>query len=330
MHSNRYMLLAIFFSFHIFGAQKIVIYSARKQQLVKPVFDLYKKKTGVEIVSLSGSEASLIKRLKSEGAKSKADVLITVDAGNLWYAEKQDLFRNIQSQVLQKNIPSHLRSPQNMWFGLTVRARTIVYSTKRVNLKDLSTYEDLASAKWKGKLCLRTSKKVYNQSLVAMMIADIGEGLAEKIVGGWVKNLSRPVFSSDTALIKAIDSGECDIGIVNSYYLGRAKNQNPKLEVGIFWPNQKSSGVHVNISGAGVLKNSKNYKESIKFLEWLSSVEAQKKLSELNYEYPVNQKVEFTGLVKKWGRFKHNLINVHQAGQLQVTAVKLMDRSKYQ
>lgn len=321
--------LTLFLSCNLLAINTLMVYSARKEQLVKPVFDLYSKKTGVKIIALSGKEAALIKRLESEGKNSKADIFMTVDAGNLWHAEKKGLFKSLDSNILKNNIPSHLRSPNDQWFGFSVRARTIVYSKKRVKKDNLSTYEDLAHPRWQGKLCLRTSKKVYNQSLVAMMIANNNESLTEEVVRGWVKNLARPVFSSDTSLIKAIDSGECDVGIVNSYYLGRAQEKNPKLSVGIFWPNQRSSGVHVNISGAGILKTSKNIKEAKKFLEWLSTDEAQKKLSEYNHEYPANKKVAVSIFVKSWGDFKHNLINVTKAGELQISATKLMDRAHY-
>ena len=317
------------FCSNLFAVDTILVYSARKEQLIKPVFDLYSNKTGIKITTLSGNEAALIKRIESEGKNSKADIFITVDAGNLWHAEKKGLFQSIESKTLKNNLPSHLRSPNNQWFGLSVRARTIIYSTKRVDKKQLTTYEDLVSQKWKGRLCLRTSKKVYNQSLVAMMIANKNKTSTEKTVRGWINNLARPVFSSDTSLIKAIDSGECDVGIVNSYYLGRAKIQNPNLSVDIFWPNQNSSGVHVNISGAGILKNAKNPEGAKKFLEWLSTEEAQHKFSEFNYEYPANQHVSFSNLVKKWGPFKHNLINVTKAGELQIAAIKLMDRVQY-
>mgnify|MGYP003383445536 FL=1 len=178
-------------------AEGIVVYSARNEQLIKPLFDAYTRDTGVQIRFITDKEGPLMARLKAEGKNTPADVLLTVDAGNLWQASEEGLLRPIRSQILETNVPAHLRDPDNEWFGLSVRARTIVYNTGKVKPADLSTYEDLADPKWKGRLCLRTSKKVYNQSLVAMMITGYGEARTEDIVSGWVANLATSPFPDD-------------------------------------------------------------------------------------------------------------------------------------
>jgi len=239
-------------------ADELVVYSARKEHLVKPLFDAYTQKTGVNVKYITDKAAPLLARLQAEGKNSPADMLITVDAGNLWQAAEKGVLTPIQSATLDNNIPAHLRDEKGRWYGLSVRARTIVYATDRVKDGELTTYEDLADAKWSGRLCLRTSKKVYNQSLVAMMIAQQGEKAAEAIVKGWVGNLATVPFSNDTKTMKAIAAGQCDVGIVNTYYYGRLMKKEPGTKLALFWPNQDGRGVHVNISGAGVTKNAKN------------------------------------------------------------------------
>ncbi len=311
------------------AADKLVVYSARNEQLIRPLFDAYRKQTGARIQFITDKAGPLLQRLKAEGASTPADLLITVDAGNLWRASREGVLQPVNSRVLKRNIPSHLRDPDNQWFGLSVRARTIVYSTRRVQPKALSTYEDLATAKWKDRLCLRTSKKVYNQSMVAMMIARLGEKATEKIVRGWVDNLATDVFSSDRAVMKAINAGQCDVGIVNTYYYGRLKKKKPALAAALFWPNQKGRGVHVNVSGAGVTRHAKNPKAAIKFLEWLSTRPAQELFANGNMEYPANPKVKSHPLVAAWGSFKQDRLNVSRAGELQSRAVMIMDRAGY-
>lgn len=310
-------------------AEEIVVYTARNEQLIKPLFDLYKKETGVDVKFVTDKEGPLMQKLKAEGANGPADILLTVDAGNLWLAANDDLLKPIKSATLTKNIPAHLRDPKNRWFAMSVRARTIFYNKEKVKPEELSTYEDLATPKWNKRLCLRTSNKVYNQSLVAMMIAELGEKKSEEIVAGWVKNLATDVFPDDTKMLEAIDAGLCDVGIANTYYYGRLLNKKPDLKVGIFWANQKQKGVHVNVSGAGVTKYAKNEKGAVKFLEWLSSDKAQNLLVDEDLEYPANPKIKPNAKIASWGTFKPNYINVSKAGELQASAVKLMDRVQY-
>jgi iron(III) transport system substrate-binding protein len=311
------------------SAAEVVVYSARIEQLIKPLFDAYTRETGVKVNFVTDKEGPLLQRLKAEGENTPADMLITVDAGNLWQAASEGLLRPVQSAVLAANIPAHLRDPDNRWFGLSVRARTIFYNNRKVKPAELSTYEDLASPKWKGRLCLRTSKKVYNQSLVAMMIAEHGEAKTEQIVRGWVANLATDVFPDDTRMLEAIAAGQCDVGIANTYYFGRLMEKSPGLPLSIFWPNQKDKGVHVNVSGAGITRHAKHEKEAVKLLEWLSSEKAQNLFADVNLEYPANPAVKPDPVVAAWGAFRQNPLNVAKAGELQAAAVRLMDRAGY-
>jgi iron(III) transport system substrate-binding protein len=199
----------------------------------------------------------------------------------------------------------------------------------KIKPADLSTYESLADEKWKGRLCLRSSKKVYNQSLVAMMIAEHGEAKTEQIVRGWVANLAAPVFPDDTTMLQAVAAGQCDVGIANTHYYGRLIEKTPNLPLALFWPNQSAAGVHINVSGAGVTQHAKNPQGAVKLLEWLSSVAAQNLYADANLEYPVNPSVKSDPVVAGWGSFKQNYINVAKAGELQTAAVRLMDRAGY-
>ncbi len=308
---------------------QVTVYSARNEQLLKPLLDQFTRQTGTQVQLLTASEAALLARLGAEGASTPADVLITVDAGNLWQATQQNLLQPLQSPALEKAIPTHLRDPGNQWFGLSVRARTIVYSKAHIKPSDLSTYEYLADPKWRGKLCLRTSKKVYNQSLVAMLMQEYGEARTETVVRGWVANLATEVFPDDTALLKAIAAGQCQVGITNTYYLGRLLDADANFPVGLFWANQAGSGVHVNVSGAGITRHAKNRAGAQQLIEFLASDVAQKIYTDKDLEYPANPKVEADSVIKAWGTFKPNVINVSKAGELQAAATRLMDRAGY-
>ena len=310
-------------------ASELVVYSARNEQLIKPVFDAYTQATGVKINFITDKEAPLLTRLQQEGAASPADLLITVDAGNLWQAAEQGLLQPVDSAALEASIPAHLRDPGNRWFGLSVRARTIFFNPNLIKAEQLSTYDALAAPEWKGKLCLRSSKKVYNQSLVAMMIAAQGEAKTEQVVKGWVANLATPPFADDTKLLEAIAAGQCAVGIANTYYFGRLLNQKPQLPVSLFWADQNGAGTHVNIAGAGITRHAPHRAEAQKLLEWLASPAAQNLFVDANMEYPANAAVQPAAAVKAWGDYKANLLNVATAGKLQVDAVRLMDRAGY-
>jgi iron(III) transport system substrate-binding protein len=307
---------------------EVVVYSARIETLIKPMFDAFTAKTGIPVKYFTAGEKELFERLQSEGVNTPADVFMTVDVGNLWIAENAGLLQGITSEVIDNNIPSHLRAKNNEWVGLSVRARPIIYSTERIKPSDLSTYEALGDPKWNGKLCFRTSKKVYTQSLVATMIKTLGEERTEGIVRAWMANQPR-IFESDSKLLEAIAAGQCDVGITNTYYLAHLVAKDAKVPVAVFWPNQGDRGVHVNISGAGVTKHAKRRDQAIQLLEFLSSADAQNLYADVNYEYPANPAVKPSTIISAWGDFKADRVDVAAAGELQAAAVKLMDRVGY-
>lgn len=311
------------------AAAEVVVYSARNEHLIAPLFAAYTKETGEKITYVTDKEGPLLQRLKAEGENTRADILLTVDAGNLWHAAQEGLLAPVHSPALAAQVPAHLRDPENRWFGLSLRARTLVYATERVTPAELSTYEALAQPKWRGRLLLRTAKKVYNQSLVAMLIAEHGQAKTEEMVGGWVANLASQPFANDTKVMEAILAGQGDVGIVNTYYFGRLIKEKPELPLALFWPNQQGSGVHVNVSGAGVTAHAKNRQGAIRLLEWLSSAQAQNLFADVNMEYPVNPAMEPHAAVAAWGDFRQNTLNVAKAGEMQAEAIRLMDRAGY-
>ena len=314
---------------HVQAADDLIVYSSRIDELIKPVFDKYTEKTGVKIKFITDKEAPLMARLKAEGGNTPADILITVDAGNLWQAEQMGILQPLNSDIIKENIPAQYRSSNDQWTGLSLRARTIAYSTDRVTPEELSTYEALADKNWEGRLCLRTSKKVYNQSLTATLIEAHGAENTEKLVKAWVNNLATDVFSDDTALLEAINAGQCDVGIVNTYYYGRLHKQNPNLKVKLFWPNQDDRGVHVNLSGAGITKYAPHVDEARKLLEWMTTGEAQSIFAGVNQEFPANPNVKPSAEVAAWGEFKADTIPVEVAGKRQAEAIRLMDRADW-
>jgi iron(III) transport system substrate-binding protein len=309
-------------------AGEVVVYSARIESLIKPMFDAFTTKTGIQVKYFTAGEKELFERLQSEGANTPADIFMTVDVGNLWIAEQAGLLQGFRSEVVDRNIPSHLRAKDNEWVGLSVRARPIMYSTERVKPGELSTYEALGDHKWHGKLCLRTSKKVYTQSLVAAMMKSIGEERTEGIVRRWMANQPR-IFDSDSRLLEAMAAGQCDVGITNTYYLAHLVAKHPQFPVAVFWPNQADRGVHINISGAGVTKHAKHRDQAIQLLEFLSSTEAQNLYADANYEYPANPAVKASTIITAWGEFKADTVDVAAAGEFQAAAVKLLDRVGY-
>jgi iron(III) transport system substrate-binding protein len=308
-------------------APEVVVYSARHYGQ-EAAFEAFTRKTGIAVKVLTGQTGELFERLKAEGERTPADVLVTVDAGNLWNVGRAGLLGKVDSPELTSNIPIHLRDPEHRWFGLTVRARTIMYNTRRVNTAELSTYEALADPKWKGRLCLRTSSYIYNQSMLATLIKRHGEPRAEEIVRGWVAN-QPTLINGDTKILEAIAAGQCDVGLTNHYYLARIVAKDATFPVAPFWANQATSGTHINVSGAGVTAHAKNRANAIKFVEFLSSPEAQQMFADLAFEYPANPQATVHPLVARWGKFKQDDVNIAAAGELQAAAVKLADRAGY-
>ena len=307
----------------------LTIYSARKAHLIEPILEAYTRETGMQFELLTGKPGPLLERLAAGNGNSSVDLLLTVDAGNLWHAAERGLLAPLESEVLTRAVPAALRDPGNRWFGLSKRARTIAYNPTRTGPGELSAYEDLADPKWRGRLCLRTSKKVYNQSLVAVLIAHHGEEETEKIVAGWVANLAADPFGNDTKTLQAVAAGRCDAAIVNTYYYGRLMREEPGLDLALFWPNQDAQGVHVNVSGAGVTTRARHPAAARKFLEWLAAPAAQGLFASLNLEYPVREDLPPAPAVAAWGEFRGDAVNLSEAGRLQAAAVRLMDRAGY-
>jgi iron(III) transport system substrate-binding protein len=308
-------------------ATEVLIYSARHYGQ-EPAFEAFTKKTGIQIKMLSGSTGEMFERLKAEGERTPADVLLTVDAGNLWNAARAGLLSKLDSPELAANIPANLRDPDNRWVGLTVRARTIMYNTTRVKPAELSTYEALGDPKWKGRLCLRTSSYIYNQSLLATMIKRSGEPKTEEVVRGWVAN--QPILiNGDTKILEAIAAGQCDVGLTNHYYLARIVAKDAAFPVLPFWANQQTTGTHVNVSGAGVTAHPKHRADAQKFIEFLSSAEAQQMFADVSFEYPANPQAAINPIVAKWGKFKQDDTNIASAGEFQAAATRLADRAGY-
>ncbi|MCY4380427.1 MAG: extracellular solute-binding protein [Proteobacteria bacterium] len=309
--------------------QKLVIYTSRAEHLIKPVIDLFIKETGIQVKFQTGSAGLFIEKLKAQKKQTDADIFITVDAGNLWAAKEAGLLQQVSLPTLDQKVPRAYRDHQGYWWGISLRARTVVYNSSQVKADELSTYEDLAAPKWQGKLCLRTAKKVYNQSLVAMLIHHHGKEKTTSIIKGWVANLATKVFSSDTLLITAVSRGQCALGIVNSYYLGRLQKKGEASAVKIFWPNQKTSGVHVNVSGAGIVKHAKNLEPAKRFMNFLMTPKAQELLARLNLEYPTVAGTPLDPVVRSWGDFRASQMPLTEAGRLQSAAIKLMDYAGY-
>lgn len=319
---------------HAQSPQAVTVYSSRIEQLIKPLFDRYTAETGVRIDLLTDSGGALAERLAAEGPGSPADVLLTVDMGNLWNAAERGLLRSIESSVLDANVPANFRDPGSRWWGLSRRERTIFFDPAKVKPAQLSTYEDLADPKWKGKLCLRTGKQTYTQSLVAMLLVKHGEAKTEQIVRGWIGNLATDVFTNDASLLQAIAAGQCEVGIANTYYYGRLISRDASLKdkVHLFWANQGNGegGVHVNLSGGGVTRHAKNPAGAQKLLEWLSSPAAQAGYTHGTFESPVNPKVEPDAIIQAWGiRFTPSPLNAADIGSRQADAIRLLDRVGY-
>ena len=308
---------------------ELTIYTSRQPQLLEPIIEDFFQDTGIKVNLLSGNAQELMERIDIEGENSPADIFMTVDAGVLWQATERKIFSETNSDILKKNIPEYLRDPSNQWFGFSKRARTIVYSSDKFSDNDFSSYEALSDPKWAGKLCLRTSKKVYNRSLMASMIDAYGYDEAKAVVLGWVSNLATEVFSNDTNALKAVSSGQCGVTIVNTYYLARLLDDPKYDNLSLFWANQGDRGVHVNISGAGVVKTSKNKANAVKLLEYLSSMKAQDFYASANKEYPVLASADIDDSIQGWGEFSEDNINVSKLGSLQKEAVFLAQEAGY-
>ncbi len=320
-------------TFSAAGAQEVVnVYSSRHYAADKIIYANFEKKTGIRVNVVEGNVNALFERLKREGRNSPADVLITVDAGNLGRAQLAGLFQPMKSAEIEKVVPESLREADGLWTGLTMRARVIMYDKTRVKPSQLSTYEDLADPRWKGRILVRSSNHIYNQSLVASLIAAHGLAKTESWAKGIVANLARKPKGGDRDQIKAVAAGEGDIAVSNTYYLGLlsaskdAADQAAVAKIGVFFPNQNDRGTHVNVSGAGLTRYAKNKENGIKLIEYLVSKEVQELVARENFEYPVREDVEMAPVVASWGKFKRDTLNVGVIGRNNPDAVKLLDR----
>ncbi len=309
------------------------LYSSRHYQTDESLYENFTKETGIQINRIDGKGDALIERIKAEGANSPADVFITVDAGRLWRAEQAGLFQGVNSNLLDELIPANLRQPEGLWYGFSTRARLIYFNKASVKPGEISSYEDLADPKWKGRVCIRSSSNIYNQSLLGSMIAAHGEAEAEAWASAVVGNFARDPQGGDTDQLKAVAAGECDLAVGNSYYYVRlaASEDGSKRaiadKVGWVFPNQGGRGTHVNVSGAGVLKNAPNREAAVKFLEYLASESAQRSFARGNNEYPVVKGVNANSAVEALGTFEADPVNVAVLGQNQPEAQMIFDRA---
>lgn len=317
-------------------ASAINLYSSRHYNTDDALYEGFTEATGIRVNLIEGKADELLERMLAEGDNSPADVFITVDAGRLWRAAEADVFAPVNSSTLNERIPAELRDPEGRWFGFSKRARVIMYNRDRVNPADLSTYEDLASQQWRGRILIRSSSNIYNQSLVASMIETNGEAATQEWAEGMVANFARPPEGNDTAQIEAVAAGLGDIAIANSYYLVRmGKADEPaKREVfervGAFFPNQTERGTHINISGAGIVRTAPNPSGARLFLEYLSTPTAQGFFAEGNNEYPVVEGTDLDPVLASLGNFKEDTVNVEAYGRNASEAVQLMDRAGWQ
>ena len=311
------------------------IYSSRHYDTDEKLYSGFTDQTGIEIKRVDGKDDALIARLEQEGELAPADLFITVDAGRLWRAEQAGLFQPINSEILEDKIPANLRHPDGNWFGFSTRARILVYNTEKIEEGTLTSYEDLADPKWKGRVCVRSSGNIYNQSLLASMIAQDGEQAAKEWAKGVLDNLARKPQGGDTDQIKAVAAGVCDIALVNSYYFFRmqrsenAEDQATVENLAITFPDQNGKGTHVNISGAGVLKSAKNKNAAVKFLEYLTTDAAQAYFANGNNEYPVVEGVEVNDVVEANKGFKIQDVNVSKFGEHQKQAKMIFDEIEF-
>ncbi len=317
------------------AADEVNLYSARKEKLIKPLLDQFTNETGIKVNLVTGKADALLKRLQMEGKNSPADLLITTDAGRLYRAKAAGVTQGFKSTLLESEIPASFRDPEGHWYGLTLRSRPILYVKGKVNPAELSTYEALADPKWKHRICIRSSSNIYNQSLIASMILSSDVATTEKWATAFVKNFARPPKGGDRDQIKAAAAGQCDIAIANTYYLAgmltsKDAGQRAAAEkMAVFWPNQNSRGAHVNVSGIALTKAAKNRANAIKLAEYLIGEDAQRWYAEKNGEYPVRAGVAQSGVLKSWGKFKMDSLNLSKLGELNPEAVKLMDRARW-
>ena len=316
--------------------QVVNLYSARHYDVDEALYKAFTEDTGIAVNVIEGKPDELIERIKNEGEQSPADVFVAVDAGRLWRAEEADILQPVTSEVLNEQVPENLREPNGLWFGLTTRSRVLVYNKEAVQPDELSTYEALAEPEWKGRVCVRSSENVYNQSLLGSMVESIGPEATEAWAKGLVNNFARQPEGGDVNQIQAVAAGQCDVASVNHYYWARmAKSEDSgDLEAvdktAIFFPNQGDRGTHVNISGMGLVKGAPNPDNAVAFMEFLVSPEAQSVFAQSNNEYPVIEGIELEPIVAELGEFKVDTTNVATYGRNNPKVNEIVDRAGWQ
>lgn len=316
----------------IAAANEVNLYSGRKTELIEPLLEKFTAETGIEVNLVTGSSDALLQRLQAEGNLSPADVFITVDAARLQNAKDAGVLQSFNSAEINRVVPSNLRDAEGQWVALSQRARVIFYREGAVEPSELSTYEALADDKWNGRVCIRSSSNVYNQSMVASMISANGEAATEQWANDFMDSFARPPAGGDTDQLRALAAGVCDVAVANTYYYGRMlKSDGADLEsankINFIWPNQGDRGTHVNVSGAGITKSAKNKDNAIALLEYLVSPAAQSWYAQVNSEFPVVQSAPKGEVVGSWGEFEADNVPLNTLGVLNKTAVQVMDRA---
>jgi len=335
---NRLACTLIFFMAisGISSGAEVNVYSARGEDLIKPALDTFTEQTGIKVNLITESADALIRRIELEGANSPADVLLTVDAGRLFRAKEAGILASLKSPILTQRIPSAYRDPDNQWFGLSLRSRVIMFDKSRVSAEEISSYEDLADPKWKGEICIRSSGNIYNQSLLASLIEHHGEEATEVWAEALVSNMARRPQGGDRDQIRAAVAGQCKLAVANTYYLAGMLNSDVDTDVevaqkiGVLWPNQDNRGAHMNVSGAGLIKGSKNVEEARQLIEFLSDDYAQGWYSEVNNEYSVRADIPVSTTLQGFGPFKADQLNLEVLGKNNEAAVRLADRAGWQ
>jgi iron(III) transport system substrate-binding protein len=311
-------------AFAITGSADVVVYNGRSQYGDEAAFTAFEKETGKSLELRGGTAPELYERLESEGADTPADLLVTTDLANLARAKEAGLLEPVTSPTLERNIPAELRDPDNAWWPLSLRVRTPMRSTERVPEDAIDSYADLGDERWRGKLCLRTSSNEYNQSLVADQIAKNGSEATARMLRSWMAN-DPQILGSDVEVLEAIESGRCDVGLTNHYYLARILADNPDFPVAPAWPDQDGPGAHTNLSGVGLVKGSEHRDDAIALMEHLTSPEAQREIA-ANGEFAANPEVPPADYISDWAGIKRDIIDVDGAGENLPAAVELMER----
>lgn len=332
--SILYIILLAMIVVPVWAEEELNVYSARKEAYIKPLLDQFAAAQNVKVNLVTSKADALIQRLVNEGKNTPADVLITVDAGRLYRAKAAGILQAISDDSILQSVPSQYRDQEGYWLGLSVRARTIVFRNERVTADQLTSYEDLSDSKWRGRICIRSSNNIYNQSLVASLIAHHGVDATQQWADALVSNFARKPQGGDRDQIKAVAVGQCDVAVVNSYYLGKMLNgsdeeQAAAAKVTLFWPNQDDRGVHVNISGIGITAHAKHTALATKLIKFLLTDQAQEWYGDVNLEYPVRQQIKTNDTLTQWGPFKADTLRLDKLGELNSAAVQLMDRAQW-